>query len=375
MSHRYQSPTSEAPEAVADQPRATFGFVGSDDYEYYEPPPSNFERQRSPVPEYQRYEHSSPRVSAQSPQPPSSDIGRSPQISDGGYTKSRPLSPSVQYSEIHSPQPEIAYDEADKEAVYSPQHHHHSKVPSYYTGPAPGMLHHQNSHDRPQVWTDGQYQQHEKPRKRPFYKRWLFWLIIVILVILIAVGVALGVVFGTKKKNEVNPNPPNPTGAVGGQDNPNVDIQTSVGGYINNNYYSESGAWNGSGIAIAAANSNYDLSIYAFYQDSDGKLQFTLSNPQGQWNQIGPVNAGAPKALNGTPLSTVAHQVGNELRWHLFYIDEDYYIRERIITNTSSNGPTPTWTDGPLSKQNLKTWESNTIGLQACYWGQSNSLD
>lgn len=376
MEQRRSSPTTDAPEAVPVHSQATFGFVGSDDYEYYEPPPQaqQFEGQRSPVPEYQQYDtYQSSRISAQSPHLPSSEIGRSPQLSgrspqlsDSGFSKSRPLSPSVQYSEVHSPDPERVYhDQADKEAVYHEPPR--SKVPSYYATPVPGVIRHQNSGDRPQVWTE---QQHfsEKPQKKPVYKRWLFILLIVGLIIIAAIAIALGVVLGTKKNNSSNNSSPgSSTGSGSNGNNPNVDINISVGGQINNAYYSKSGAWNGSGIAIASANTNEDQSIYAFYQDYRGDLQYTLMSPQGQWSIVGPVNAGSYKALNGTPLSTVYHQLGNKLVWHLFYIDENYIIRERIITN-QTNGPTATWSDGPLSSLNLKTWQSNSIGMQACYW-------
>jgi hypothetical protein len=93
-----------------------------------------------------------------------------------------------------------------------------------------------------------------------------------------------------------------------------------------------------------------------------------LMDAQRKWNLVGPVNAGSYPALNATPLSTVQHQLGSQLVWHLFYIDENYYVRERIITNSSTTSPTPIWQDGPLNALNLKAWQSNTIGLQGCYW-------
>lgn len=380
MDERPRSPIHDAPEAVPNQPRNEFGFVGSDDYEYYEPPPSAFDRQRSPVPEYQQFDqqNTSPRISAQSPPPPpaGSDITRSPQVSDGGFTKSRPLSPSAQYSEIHSPAPEIVYNnQQEKEAVFVPPPT--SKVPSYQAYPVPGIQH-QNSGDRPQVWTDsGEVpQEQQQKKKKPFYKRWLFIAIIALLVVLIAVGIALGVVFGTRKSHDDSPTPtptqtaaPPPPANTSTPNNPGVDINTSVGGYINNDYYSESGAWNGSGIAIAGANPNKNEAIYAFYQDHTGAIQYTLMDSQNRWTLVGPVNDNSHKALNGTPLSTVLHYLGAELVWHLFYIDEDYIIRERIMTNTSDNGPAAIWRDGPLNDLKLSVWKSNSIGLQACYWG------
>ena len=205
MAERRNSPTFDAPEAVQPQTRSAFGFVGSDDYEYYEPPPSGFDnRQRSPVPEYSAYETHSSRISAASPPLGSSEIGRSPQISDGrspqlsdgGFSKSRPLSPSAQYSEIHSPDPQIAYDtQGEKEAVYTP---HHSKVPSYHATPTPGIFH-QGSGNGPQVWDQRQDQrthQREQERKRPIYRRWWFIAGIIFIIIAIAVAVPVGVVVG-----------------------------------------------------------------------------------------------------------------------------------------------------------------------------------
>lgn len=373
MAQRQSSPTHDAPEAVPNQPqRSTFGYVGSDDYEYFEPPASALERNRSPVPEYQRYENgtstTSPRISAASPPPPSSDIGRSPAMSDAGFsTTKRPLSPSVQYSEVHSPDPQMVYDQADKEAVYSSEPPR-SKVPSYYAAPVPGNIQHHNSNENPQVFNNQPDHYNEKPQKKPFYKRWWFWLILLLVIVAIAVGVGCGVALGNKK-HKSNPSPGGSSTNGTSGDNPDVDINAAVGGYINPAYYSKSGAWNGSGIAIAGANVVTDQSIYAFYQDYTGAIQQTLMTSEYTWQVVGPVNSGAPTALNGTPLSTVEHTLGAELVWHVFYIDEDYYIRERIITNTSTDGTIPVWKDGPLSSQNLKTWEADTIGMQACYWG------
>ncbi|KAK5086644.1 hypothetical protein LTR05_003812 [Lithohypha guttulata] len=377
MAQHQSSPTSQAPEFVPDQHRSNFGFVGSDSYEYFERPQSAFEQRRSPVPEYERYENhartTSPQISAASPPPPSSDIGRSPAMSDSGFSTTKPpLSPSAQYSEVNSPGLQLSYDSADKEAVYSPEPPR-SKVPSYYASPMPGTIHHQNSDDRPQVFNTIPDQYHEKPKKKKLYKRWWFWLLLLLIVIAIAVGVACGVIFGNKKGNSSTSS--GSTGSANGTttnttgDNPNVDLSTAVGGYINPAYYSKSGAWNGSGVAIAAANSAADQTIYAFYQDHNGVIQYTYMDERYEWTLIGQVNSDRYPALNGTPLSTVQHAIGSQLVWHLFYIDQNYYIRERVITNDTTNGPAAVWSDGPLSAKNLRTWQAPAAQLQACYFG------
>lgn len=240
---------------------------------------------------------------------------------------------------------------------------------------------HQNSGDRPQVISTASYQG-EPAKKKPFYTRWVFILGIVVLITVIVLAVVLGVVFGTKKSHN-NPAPgssgsnsgaSSTSTSTGSVPTSSVDPNVAVGGYIDPAYYSTSGAWNGTGIAIAAAKPGVDQTLYAFYQDPSGLLQYTLLNAQSQWNLVGPVNAGSYKALNGTPISAVNHQLGNQLVWHIFYIDVDYIVRERIITNTTTDGPTPIWKDGPLSSQNLKAWKSTSIGLQACYWGNYYGL-
>lgn len=369
MDQRQGSPHHDAPEAVAEQPKTTFGFTGSDAYEYYEPPSSDGGQNRSSVPEYHQYDHTEPslRISTQSPPIPGSERTRSPQLSDSGFTRSRPLSPMAYYSEIHSPDPEMVYSGQEKEAVHTPQLQ--SKVPSYHAHAVPG-LYHQNSGEKPQVWSEAEPQRVEE-KKKPIYKRWPFIIIVILLVCLIAVGAGLGAYFGTRKSHNSSGSSTNSTSSSGGSasgNKPGVDINTSIGGQINDAYYSKSGAWNGSGIAIAGVDQTKNEAIYAFYQAYDGSIQFTLMDAQKKWNHIGPVNDGSFPALNATPLSTVQHLVGDQLIWHVFYIDTNYILRERYITNDTTNSPTPIWQDGPLNDKKLSVWESNTIGLQACYW-------
>lgn len=365
MEHRPRSPTFDAPEVVPDELRSTHGFVSTNGFQYYDPPSSAYDRRASPAPQY-RQDDTSPRISAQSP-PPVSEFGQSPHRSDSRFSHTRTVSPLITYTEDHASAPEVIYEDGEKEVVYNEQRR--SKVPSYHTYPTPGIRH-QNSGDRPQVWTPVKQEEYEddeadeksQQQKRPFYKRWPFVLIAVILVLFVAVGIALGVFFARRHSGS------GPSTSIG----PNklgVDLNTAVGGDVNNAYYSKSGAFNGSGIAIAAANTEYDQSIYAYYQDYQGTIQYALMDPQAKWSLVGPVNSGSYQALNGTPLSAVQHQLGNKLVWHLFYIDVNLIIRERIITNITTNGPSPIWTDGPLNALNLKAWNSTSIGMQACYWG------
>ena len=81
------------------------------------------------------------------------------------------------------------------------------------------------------------------------------------------------------------------------------------------------------------------------------------------------INNPLHRPLNGTPISSVQHVVGDRIKWHVIYIDENYFLRERIAGNTTSNTATYEWKDGPLSSSGLKTFEAARVGMTACYFG------
>lgn len=158
--------------------------------------------------------------------------------------------------------------------------------------------------------------------------------------------------------------PPSPTSSSGPTSTANPDI--NIGGAIDPTYYSHTGAFNGSGIAIASANFGVDSSIYVYFQHYTGEIRSFIQEADGHWTDSNVVvNSGA---RNGTPLSAVAYIVNEVATWHIFYIDVNSYVRQR----TSSNGSafqTNIWQDGPLNALNLKASDTDQVGLQACYWG------
>lgn len=261
------------------------------------------------------------------------------------------------YSEIHSPDPERVWTAGELGSVEEKE-----ACPEDPPAAAVAPVEDVPAVEEPQQAGEEQQQ----ARKKPWYKRWVFILLALALVAIIAIAVALGVVFGLRESRS----DPSPSANAGsGSPNPAADPDTSVGGYISPEYYSRSGAWNGTGIAIAAANPGVDQTIYAFYQDYTGDLQYTLMSSDGSWRTIGPVNAGSHRALNATPLSTVNHRLNDTLVWHVFYVDDTYTLRERVLTSNMNGTYTPYWDDGPLNDKNLKTNVANKIGMQACYWG------
>lgn len=51
-------------------------------------------------------------------------------------------------------------------------------------------------------------------------------------------------------------------------------------------------------------------------------------------------------------------------QWHIFYIDVDNYVRQK-----SGNNRTSLWTNGTLNALNLKVYDADLVGLQACWYG------
>jgi hypothetical protein len=204
-----------------------------------------------------------------------------------------------------------------------------------------------------------------------------------ILVVIIAVAVPCGVVFGTKNSppapvqtTAVAPPPPrsssstSTTSTTSSIPQPTGDPNYAIGPELSPLYASQDGAFNGTGIAIASADFGADSSILVFYQDFKGGIQFKKSDAADSgatWVELYPVNENAPRALNGTPLATAAYVNDTVATWHVFYVDENYIMRQRILTNTS--GYVPTWISGPLDDLRLEVNHADTIGMQVCYWG------
>jgi hypothetical protein len=139
----------------------------------------------------------------------------------------------------------------------------------------------------------------------------------------------------------------------------------AIGGALNPEYYSKKGAFNGSGIALASVNFGVDASIYVYYQHYTGEIRALILEDAGTWTDAGIVST---NARNGTPISVVAFVVNETAQWHLFFINEDNYVTERINSNTSVYQEN-TWHDGPLNQLNLKANDQDMVGLQACFWG------
>lgn len=91
-----------------------------------------------------------------------------------------------------------------------------------------------------------------------------------------------------------------------------------IGGAINPAYYSTTGAFNGSGIAIASASFLSEGQITLFFQHHTGTIRYMQLLNNGDW--IGGTSSEivAGDARNGTPIAAVPYDNNGKSTWHVF---------------------------------------------------------
>ena len=188
-------------------------------------------------------------------------------------------------------------------------------------------------------------------------KRWLLALLALVVIIAIGVGVGLGVGL-TRKKNHSSSNA--------------------------KPIYSTTGAFNGSGIALASesfASSGYG-SIVMYFQHHSGQLRSAQLSSDGTWRGGDVTEVVAADAKNGTPIAAVAYAKDEiaavsggmnpfqedcrltRLKWHVFYINKD-----NIITEVTNSNTTNVWVPGPINDLRLQAMDDPHVGLEACWYG------
>lgn len=135
-----------------------------------------------------------------------------------------------------------------------------------------------------------------------------------------------------------------------------------IGGALNPAYYSTNGAFNGTGIAFAGE--QWDNSVRIYFQHHSGDLRWLQLNASGNWIGGSQTEIVAIDAKNSTPISVVAYALGDIAQRHLFYIDRNGHVRQISNTNVTN-----IWQEGPLNALNLTAFDADSVGLQACYYG------
>jgi hypothetical protein len=129
---------------------------------------------------------------------------------------------------------------------------------------------------------------------------------------------------------------------------------------------SATGALHGSGFATAQTEGSSGNKLL-YFQHATGEIRRMERGTDGTWSG-GDSSTAVPTATgtnpkNGTPIAIVNY-VGESQTWHLFYIDVNNILREKITVNE-----TTAWHDGPLSELNLYAVNDPNAALQACYGG------
>jgi hypothetical protein len=161
-------------------------------------------------------------------------------------------------------------------------------------------------------------------------RRW-FWILLVVVLLAIALGVGLGV--GLSSNNSSEPSTTSsasPTSTESPSPTSVLSDELKIGGSLNASYYSNSGAWNGSGIAQVWQNfaqNSTDTStaneheIVVYCQDHEGDIRWLreTSNTTSVW-QPGPSDVAvmASDARNSTPITAVHWDSDGKNYWHVF---------------------------------------------------------
>ncbi|GAB7355291.1 hypothetical protein MBLNU459_g5829t1 [Dothideomycetes sp. NU459] len=199
-------------------------------------------------------------------------------------------------------------------------------------------------------------------------KRRIFIIVLALaLIVAIGLGAGLGAGLGTKHSSTKASTPSSSTTSVTSA--PTASYTTTsdynIGGALDQSYYSTTGAFNGSGIALASqsfsAGGYGTLTMY--FQHHTGQIRYqTLTD--GNWIGGSISEVVTVDAKNSTPLSAVAYTLNGTIEWHIFYIDINNMIRQKSNSNTTN-----IWTNGTIDQLNLVALDADQVGMQACWYG------
>jgi hypothetical protein len=129
-----------------------------------------------------------------------------------------------------------------------------------------------------------------------------------------------------------------------------------------NNVTQPVGAFHGSGFATAVTAGDTGQ-LMLFFQHSSGELRRLVRSNDNTWTGGDARSSITNDAKNSTPISVVTYHIdANPPAWHLFYIDRQNIVREKISNDLAS-----TWRDGTIGDSNLLAMDDPNVSLQASY--------
>jgi hypothetical protein len=209
-----------------------------------------------------------------------------------------------------------------------------------------------------------------------------------ILALVAVLAIGLGVGLGVGLSRDSSPSSPQNT----------ANTSYSIGGAIDPEYFSKEGAFNGSGIALASQSFAKDLqdgtqgSLVMYFQHWTGAIRYKQLSSNGDWLGGDYSETVAVGAKNGTPLSAVSYVLDEASTWHVFCespqllwltasstaailhsSDTTNTIPDIDVNNTirqrSNSNKTNVWVDGPINDLNIKAYDADRVGMQACWYG------
>ncbi|KAF2703845.1 hypothetical protein K504DRAFT_485591 [Pleomassaria siparia CBS 279.74] len=198
-------------------------------------------------------------------------------------------------------------------------------------------------------------------------KKKTFFLVLALVTLLIlglALGAGLGI--GLKKKKSKSENiVQDPFCAT--------HAEYCIGGALNADYYSQKGAFNGSGIALAGESWTKGTRhlFQLFFQHHTGGLRRMAYGVDQKWDGGNASTTIATDVKNGSAISIVQYYEDFGLEnctahIHLFYISQDNLMKQKIWSNETDK-----WDEGIVSGMNLAVYDVPSVGMQACWKGNS----
>ncbi|KAF2438242.1 hypothetical protein P171DRAFT_437303 [Karstenula rhodostoma CBS 690.94] len=190
-------------------------------------------------------------------------------------------------------------------------------------------------------------------RKRTF---WIVLFIVVALILLAAgLGAGLGIGLNKKKDEQIIADP-------FCKEKPDL----CIGGALDSRYFSQKGAFNGSGIALAGESwNNNEFRLFTiYYQHWTGDIRYMQYKKDRKWVGGTSSETVAKNAKNGTAISAVAFTLNETSYVHIYYVSKDNQVNQRILSNATN-----LWENGPINDMKLDVLDNPSVGLQACYKG------
>jgi hypothetical protein len=186
----------------------------------------------------------------------------------------------------------------------------------------------------PLDWSEAEPQKPASSRKICGLKRPVFWATLVAALLVIALAVGLGAGLTASKSDKASPTTSSPSDATSTSTQEPSSTPTSaseklqIGGTIDPSYYTNTGAWNGSGISYIWQNFTQDwddilrtnqYSHVVYFQHYSGEIHWMRQTSDYSWKE-GPEDllVVAADARNSTPISAVQYTANGTNYWNVF---------------------------------------------------------